>query len=78
MKPIGCVRSPVARQRTGGLRQVRAEIEVAAPLEGLLAGIEDFSHLWVLYWMSEVEESSVARTPQGREDVPVVGMLANR
>jgi tRNA (adenine37-N6)-methyltransferase len=78
MKPIGVVRSPVTEPQTGGLTGVRATIEVDPALEPLLAGFEEFSHLWVLYWLTEVHECSAARRPQGREDVPVVGILATR
>lgn len=79
MKPLGVVRSEEVREaRTGGLQEVRASIEVDPDLAPLLEGYEDFSHAWVLFWMSEVREHSIARRPQGRDDVPVVGMLASR
>jgi tRNA (Thr-GGU) A37 N-methylase len=78
MKPIGVVRSPVVEQQTGGFSGVRATIEIEPGLEPLLAGYEEFSHAWVLYWLTEIEQYSVARRPQGREDVPVVGILATR
>ncbi len=78
IKPIGVVRSPVAEPRTGGLTNVHATIEIDPTLEPLLAGFEEFSHIWVLYWLTEVPECSAARRPQGREDVPVVGILATR
>jgi tRNA (adenine37-N6)-methyltransferase len=78
MKPLGVVRSAVTEPQTGGLANVRATVEIDPGLEPLLDGFEAFTHLWVLYWMTEVREHSVARRPQGREDVPVVGILATR
>lgn len=78
MRPIGTVRSKVRQEQTGGLIAVRAEVAIDPDLEPLLEGVEEFSHLWVLFWMWEVREHSVARRPQGREDVPVVGILAGR
>ncbi len=78
IRPIGAVRSSVREEQTGGLIAVRAEVEVDPDLEPLLEGVEEFSHLWVLFWMAGVREHSVARRPQGRDDVPVVGMLASR
>jgi len=78
MKPIGVVRSAVAEPQTGGLAAVRATIEIDPTLEPMLAGFEEFSHIWALYWLTEVGECSSARRPQGREDVPVVGILATR
>ncbi len=78
MKPIGRVVSPLREQQTGGLTETRARVEVDPALTPLLEGISEFSHVWVLYWMSEVTEHSVIRHPQGRDDVPASGMLANR
>ena len=78
MKPVGVVRSPVGQPQTGGLAGVRATLEIDASLEPLLDGFEEFSHLWVLFWMTEVREHSVARRPQDRDDVPVLGILATR
>jgi tRNA (Thr-GGU) A37 N-methylase len=78
MKQLGVVRSEVVEPRTGGLTGVRATVEIDPELAPLLDGFEEFSHVWVLFWMSEVREHSVARRPQGREDVPVVGLLATR
>ena len=78
MKPMGVVGSAGAEPRTGGLAAVRATIEIDAAFEPLLAGFEEFSHIWALYWLTGVNECSSARRPQGREDVPVVGILATR
>jgi tRNA (adenine37-N6)-methyltransferase len=78
MKPLGVVRSPVNRPQTGGLTKTRATVEIDPGLEPLLDGFDEFSHLWVMFWMTEVREHSVARRPQGRDDVPVLGLLATR
>ncbi|UCD96826.1 MAG: tRNA (N6-threonylcarbamoyladenosine(37)-N6)-methyltransferase TrmO [Candidatus Bathyarchaeota archaeon] len=46
-----------------------------------LEGIEDFSHLLVLFWMHMVpkEERRTLKTrPRGRADVPLLGMFATR
>jgi tRNA (Thr-GGU) A37 N-methylase len=68
----------VKQAQTGGFVNVRARVEIDPPLAPLLDGIDDFSHVWILYWMADVKEHSVARRPQGRSDVPITGMLANR
>ncbi len=78
IQPIGRVKTEVGAQQTGGFREVESEITLDARFEPMLAGIEEFSHLVVVYWLSETDECSVARRPQGREDVPVVGILASR
>lgn len=78
LRPIGRVRSTVKEERTGGFLRQRCTIELEPGLEPLLDGIEDFSHLLVIFWMAGVQEHSVQRQPQGREDVPVTGILATR
>lgn len=78
IRPIGRVRSTIREQRTGGFMPCRCTIELETGLEPLLDGIEDFSHLLVVFWMAEVREHGVQRRPQGRDDVPVTGILATR
>ena len=78
IRPIGRVRSTVREERTGGFVPCRCTIELEPGLEPLLDGIDDFSHLLVVFWMADVREHGVQRRPQGRDDVPVTGMLATR
>jgi len=78
IRPIGHVRSPAREQRTGGFLDVESEIVLDPELEPLLSGIEEFSHLVVVYWLTEITACSSQRRPQGRDDVPIVGMLASR
>jgi len=78
IRPIGTVRSGVRAQQAGGFREIEAEIVIRPELEPLLHGIDEFSHLVVVYWLSEITECSEQRRPQGLDDVPIVGMLASR
>jgi tRNA-Thr(GGU) m(6)t(6)A37 methyltransferase TsaA len=46
-----------------------------------LEGIEDFSHLFVLFWLYKVEkeERKILKVhPRGREDLPLLGVFATR
>ncbi len=95
LKPVGIVQSdikePSLRARSGDLNwegkeppsshsttnmsQIVIDLEYA----GILDGIEDFSHLLVLYWAHKV--SATARKlrkvhPIGRKDLPLVGVFA--
>ena len=48
-------------------------------LAGIIDGIEDFSHLLVLYWAHHVlpEGRSITKAhPMGRKDLPLVGVFA--
>jgi tRNA (Thr-GGU) A37 N-methylase len=78
IRPIGHVMSMVKEEQTGGFTRCRCTIELDPRLEPLLDGIEDFSHLLVVFWMTFVREHAVQRRPQGRDDVPVTGILATR
>ena len=78
IRPIGTVRSGVRSQQTGGFCEIESEIVIHPELEPLLLGIDEFSHLVVVYWLSEITECSEQRRPQGLDDVPIVGMLASR
>src|SRR5262249_13225951 len=45
-----------------------------------LAGIEEYSHLVVLFWLDRVRRARAARRqlPEGRGDLPEVGLFATR
>lgn len=61
-------------------QQAISEIEIAPDLEGILDGIEGFSHLWIIYWAHRSPRplSKVKAHPMGREDCPIVGLFATR
>jgi tRNA-Thr(GGU) m(6)t(6)A37 methyltransferase TsaA len=83
MKPIGIVRNemkehpPVAQM--GRWAQVVSEIEVNEEYTEALDGLEDFSHITVIYWMHRMGPvPSLKRHPMGRADMPLVGIFASR
>ena len=79
LKPIGYVRSPVKGHKYGDWEEVVAEIEVTPELEEALSGLEEFSHLVVLFWLDRAESPSRSRIhPEDRADLPLVGYLATR
>jgi len=56
-----------------------SEIVIDPDYAGILDGIEDFSHLLVLYWAHRVNPEGRALTqahPMGRKDLPLVGIFA--
>ena len=76
IKPIGYVKSPIKEPQTGGLTDIETEIIVSKDCSKCLDGIEDFSHFVVLYWLNQITSYREACHPQGREDVPLLGILA--
>ncbi len=77
MKPIGYIKLP-GRSQTSGLGEAEAEIILNDACARCLDGIEEFSHIVVLYWLDRVHSYRESCHPQGREDVPLLGMLATR
>jgi len=95
LRPVGVVRSPLKepslvaesgdlewRPRKAGIgdsREVISELVIDSSLAGILDGIEDFSHLLVLYWAHRVApegRSIIKAHPMGRKDLPLVGIFA--
>jgi tRNA-Thr(GGU) m(6)t(6)A37 methyltransferase TsaA len=69
----------VARRRARSIRETVSEIEVYPGMADLLSGIEDFSHLLVLYWAHLVPEegrSLLKVHPIGRREFPLTGVFA--
>lgn len=81
--PIGVVRSPRNDVRDDDWGEAVSTIELDSSrfTEEALVGLDAFSHAEVIFLMNRVEDAEVergARHPRGREDWPVVGILAQR
>ena len=95
LRSVGVVRSPLNepslvadsgdlewRPQIAGARESRgviSELVIDSDLAGIADGLEDFSHLLVLYWAHGVNKDgrSIARAhPMGRKDLPLVGIFA--
>lgn len=81
MEWIGVISNEVKEPVDEGWGQVVSEVVLDETLADGLEGIEAFSHVLVLYWMhraAEAEPVRMRRRPQGREDMPEVGIFAQR
>ena len=61
------------------VREMVSELLINPELEGILDGIEEFSHILVLYWPHLVpgERRSLRKVhPMGRKDIPKQGIFA--
>jgi len=79
VKPIGLVKTE-ATGEVGDKRTV-SKIVLRQELSQALEGIQDFSHLFVIFWMHEItdEERRIMKTrPRGRDDMPLLGVFATR
>jgi tRNA-Thr(GGU) m(6)t(6)A37 methyltransferase TsaA len=81
VRPIGVVRSPVVEARDEAWGNVVAELFIDEAFAPGLVGIDQFSHLLVLYWMHGATFSpgdDLVRRPRGRQDMPEIGIFAQR
>ena len=82
VRPIGVVRSSRVAPVDDDWGDVAATITLLAPFDGRsLSGLEEFSHIEVLYLFHGVDPESVttgSRRPRGNPDWPEVGIFAQR
>jgi tRNA (adenine37-N6)-methyltransferase len=82
LDPIGMVRGGRIEPTDDDWGTVEAVIELDARFEpDALAGLDDFSHLEVVYQFHLVDEAGIttgARHPRERSDWPLVGIFAQR
>jgi tRNA-Thr(GGU) m(6)t(6)A37 methyltransferase TsaA len=78
LRPIGFAENSEAEPRFGSFADVVTEIVVDEEFTEALNGIDDYSHVVVVYWMDKVKEHVITHRPQGNPDVPVVGILSCR
>lgn len=80
-KPIGIVKSPIKEGVDKDWGRVISEIHIDKELTPGLSGIESFSHIIVIFKMHQSSwnpKNDLVRRPQGREDMPLVGIFAQR
>lgn len=78
LKPIGFARN-AEKKHFGGWDKVVTELVINPEYKDSLAGLEDYSHLIVLYFMHEVKTCDIRHVPQGKVGVvPEVGIFACR
>jgi len=81
MKPIGFVKSPVSEQSDENWGRVVSEIHLDEPFEPGLQGLGNFSHITVVFFMHQATfnpSTDLIRRPQGRADMPILGIFAQR
>ena len=81
LKAIGFVRNEVKQPMREGWEKVVSEVVVDDSLTEALEGLEEFSHIIVLYWMHHVAATAqlpLKVHPMGRQELPLVGLFATR
>ncbi|MFA4819827.1 MAG: tRNA (N6-threonylcarbamoyladenosine(37)-N6)-methyltransferase TrmO [Candidatus Aenigmatarchaeota archaeon] len=78
LMPIGFVKNSVKEPRFGNFANEISEIIVDEKFAEALNGIDDYSHIIVVYWMDKVKDHVIKHRPQGNPNVPIVGIFACR
>jgi len=78
LKPIGFVKNNITEPRFGNFANEISEIIVDEKFTEALKGIDDYSHVIIVYWMDMVKDYVITHQPQGNPNVPVVGIFACR
>ena len=78
LKPIGFVKNNVKEPRFGNFANEISEVIVDEKFTEALDGIDDYSHVIIVYWMDKVKDHVIKHQPQGNPNVPIVGIFACR
>lgn len=81
LRPIGRVVKGRAEGAQGDHWEKQpSEIEIAPDCAQALDGIEEFSHIWILWWLDHFDKppTSPFVHPEGRTELPPVGFFATR
>ncbi|MBI4338033.1 MAG: tRNA (N6-threonylcarbamoyladenosine(37)-N6)-methyltransferase TrmO [Chloroflexi bacterium] len=79
LEPIGIVRNGITDRAGVVWEDVVSTLHVEPRYAEALEGLEAFSHIWVVWWLDRSPTPESLRVhPQGRQDMPPVGLFATR
>ncbi len=80
LKAIGIVRSETKQPTKRDCERVISDVVVNDDLTEALDGLEEFSHIVVLYWMHQAMSGEVPLKihPRGKQELPLLGLFATR
>jgi len=80
-EPIGVIQSNMTEKVDHHWGKIISNIVMSEFLADGLNGLQDFSHIIVVYHLNQanfLKEKHLVRRPQGRDDMPNVGIFAQR
>jgi tRNA-Thr(GGU) m(6)t(6)A37 methyltransferase TsaA len=80
LKPIGFVETKALGDEVRDKDNI-SKIIINSDLEQALDGVENFSHLFILYWLHKISRKTndhLKTHPRGRKDMPLLGIFATR
>ena len=81
LESIGTIVSPVKEPVDENWGEVVSEIVLDKKYADALIGLKDFSHAVIIYFMhlaTDKNRVKIIRRPQGRDDMPFVGIFSQR
>lgn len=81
MWPVGIVNNNVNNKKDVSWGEDISTISLYEEYYGGLKGLDDFSHVTVIYYLDKAEyckDKHLQRRPQNREDMPLVGIFSQR
>jgi tRNA-Thr(GGU) m(6)t(6)A37 methyltransferase TsaA len=81
LKAIGRVHNSVRKIRREGWESVISEVVLDKRFDEALEGVEEYSHLLILFWLSRVRKAGRKMKkihPKSRQDLPLVGIFGTR
>lgn len=78
LKSIGQVRNEVKEPGMRDWGRVASSLVIDPNLTECVEGLEEFSHIIVLFWIHKSRGFLLKLHPQGRADLPLVGVLSTR
>ncbi len=81
LEAIGVVRNGIKQPIRHGWGEIVSDIVVSSDLTEALDGLDEFSHIIVLYWMHQLtrgRELPLKVHPMGRPELPLTGRFATR
>ena len=81
LKAIGIVRNEIKEPGHQDCEKVVSDVVIDSSLAEALDGLEEFSHIIVLYWMHWVTATDPLAAkvhPMGKGELPLVGLFATR
>ena len=78
LKPIGFAENQ-EKKHFGGWDAIVTDLVIDKEYQDALKGLEDYSHLIIIYWMHDIKTCDIRHVPQGKVgEVPEVGIFACR
>jgi tRNA-Thr(GGU) m(6)t(6)A37 methyltransferase TsaA len=78
--PIGYVKTDADHEQVKDKSRI-SQILIRDDLVDALEGVAAFSHLYVIFWMNQIQEKKrrvMKVHPRGRKDLPLLGVFATR